>query len=185
MIGFYYLFLIALALSLDAFGVALSIGLNRSIRLKSRIIFCFSFGFFQFLFSFIGTYIGIWFTKYITALPSVIGGMVIVVVGLLMIKEGMDEREECLLFNPKMYIILGASVSIDALVVGFTAFNNVISNINVFLYTVFIGIVTFFITIIAFAISKYLNRIAIISRYADYIGGIILIVFGLRMIFLN
>jgi putative Mn2+ efflux pump MntP len=182
---FYSLFLIALALSLDAFGVAMSIGLNPNMRLKNKLIFCFSFGFFQFFFSFIGTYAGIWFNTYITTMPGIIGGIVISLVGVFMIKEGFDEKEECILFNPKMYILLGASVSIDAMVVGFTAFNGVSSNISVIIYTTFIGVITFFITGVAFIISKSLHKISLLSRYADYIGGIILIIFGIRMMFLN
>ena len=38
-----------------------------------------------------------------------------------MINDGMEHKEQCILFSRKMYIILGASVSVDALVVGFTA----------------------------------------------------------------
>jgi putative Mn2+ efflux pump MntP len=182
---FYSLLLIALALSLDAFGVALSIGLNKGVNFKSKMIFCFSFGFFQFFFSFIGTYLGIYFTKYITTMPNIAGGLVILIVGLLMIKEGMDERGVCLQFKPSMYILLGVSVSIDALIVGFTAFNHISSFATVILYTLFIGVVTFIICLLAFIISIYLNRIEIIARYANYIGGIMLIALGFKMIFLG
>ena len=181
----YSLFLIALALSLDAFGVALSIGLNRGIRLRNKAIFTTSFGFFQFLFSFIGAYAGFIFTKYIAAVPSIIGGIIITVVGILMIKEGLDEKEECLLFSPKMYLVLGVSVSIDALVIGFTALSNLGNHLAILESTIFIGVVTFVVTGIAFIISKFLHKIAIISRYADYIGGIILVVFGVKMIFFH
>lgn len=45
---FYSLFLVALALSLDAFGVSLCIGLNKSIGRKNKIQFMSSFGFFNF-----------------------------------------------------------------------------------------------------------------------------------------
>lgn len=181
----YSLLLIALALSLDAFGVALSIGLNRGVSFKSKIIFCFSFGFFQFFFSFIGTYLGVYFTKYITAMPDIVGGIVILAVGILMIKEGMDERGVCLQFKPRMYILLGISVSIDALIVGFTAFNHISGYLHVILYTMFIGIVTFMICILAFIIARYLNKIEIIAKYANYIGGIMLIALGLKIIFLG
>lgn len=180
---FYSLLLIAVALSLDAFGVALSIGLNPSIKFINKVLFSFSFGFFQFLFSFVGSYAGIYFTKYIRNLPEVIGGIVVAIVGVLMIKEGMEEKEECLLFTPKMYIVLGASVSIDALVIGFTAFNDINSSALVLLYTIFIGIVSFIITGFAFNISKHLKKISVIARYADYIGGIILVLFGMKMMF--
>jgi putative Mn2+ efflux pump MntP len=182
---FYSLLLIALALSLDAFGVALSIGLNKDIRFRSKMIFCFSFGFFQFLFSLIGTYLGIYFTRYIASLPNIAGGIVIIAVGIIMINEGRDEKGVCLLFKPRMYILLGISVSIDALIVGFSAFHQISSNINVLLYTVFIGLVTFIVSIIAFIISKYLNKVVIISKYADYIAGIILIILGLKIIFFS
>jgi manganese efflux pump family protein len=181
----YSLFLIALALSLDAFGVALSIGLNRSIRLRSKIIFSISFGFFQYLFSFIGAFAGLWFTTYVAAVPSIIGGIIIALVGMLMIKEGMDEKEECILLSAKMYFVLGVSVSIDALVIGFTALHNLKNCLAIFEGSIFIGFVTVIITGIAFVVSKFLNRIAVISRYADYIGGIILVLFGLRMIFFH
>jgi manganese efflux pump family protein len=181
----YSLFLIALALSLDAFGVALSIGLNRSIRLRNKAIFSMSFGFFQYLFSLVGAYAGLWFTMYIAAVPAIIGGIIIAIVGALMIKEGLDEKEECLLFSPKMYLVLGVSVSIDALVIGFTALSGLGSNIVILESAIFIGVITFIITGAAFILSRFLNRIAIISRYADYIGGIILVVFGLKMIFFH
>lgn len=181
----YSLLLIAIALSLDAFGVALSIGLNPIVKPINKLIFCLSFGFFQFLFSFVGSFAGFYFTTYIAAVPGVIGGVIIGMVGVLMVKEGMEEKEECLLFTSKMYIILGASVSIDALVIGFTAFGGIHSNLIILLYTMAIGIVTFVISCTAFIISKYLKRISVIARYADYIGGIILIIFGLKMIFIR
>jgi manganese efflux pump family protein len=180
----YSLLLIALALSLDAFGVALSIGLNRKVRFRNKSIFTLSFGFFQFLFSLTGALAGFLFNTYIASMPGIIGGIIIILVGCLMIREGLDERDACLLFTPKMYIVIGISVSIDALVVGFTALSDIHSLILAIRYTVIIGMVTLLITSGAFIISKFLNRIALISRYADYIGGIILIIFGLKMIFM-
>ncbi len=45
------LFLLALAISLDAFGVILCIGINKGITLKSSMIFVFSFWIFS-VFSF-------------------------------------------------------------------------------------------------------------------------------------
>ena len=180
----YSLLLIALALSLDAFGVALSVGLNPGVRLRKKLIFCISFGFFQFLFSFVGSFAGIYFTNNIKAVPELFGGIIIAIVGILMIKEGMEEKEECLLFTPKMYIILGASVSIDALVVGFTAFGSMDNIKLILLDTIVIGAVTFIISAGAFIISRHLKKISSVARYADYIGGIILILFGLKMMFM-
>lgn len=178
----YPLFIIALALSLDAFGVALCIGLNNQTRFANKVSFIGSFGFFQFLFSYIGAYAGILFNTYVATMPSIIGGMIISTVGVVMIKEGFENQGDCPLLKPKMYFILGASVSIDAMVVGFTALNN-ITKVMLLKDTLFIGQVTLVMSAIAFAVSRYLKKIDVVGRYADYIGGIILIIFGLKMMF--
>lgn len=180
---FYSLFLIAIALSLDAFGVALCIGLNKGLHLKNKMIFVFSFGFFQFFFSFIGSYGGLLFNSYIVSVPKIVGGIIIAIVGTMMLKEGFQNEGKCPVISPKMYIILGISVSIDAMVVGFTALNDIGNFIVILKDTVFIGITTFIITTAAFIASKFLKKIEIVGKYADYIGGVILIMFGLKMIF--
>jgi Predicted membrane protein len=178
----YSLFLIALALSLDAFGVALSIGLNNNLKSINKLFFCLSFGFFQFLFSFLGGIVGAYFLKYISEMPSIIGGAIISVVGVMMVKEGMEGKSESIIFSPKMYVILGISVSIDAMIVGFTVLNSVLFLTLVY-YACFIGLVALVMSLVAFFISKFLNKIYLISKYADFIGGTILILFGFKMMF--
>ena len=178
----YPLFIIALALSLDAFGVALCIGLNNQTRFINKLGFIISFGVFQFLFSYIGACVGFLFNTYVASMPTIIGGMIISLVGVIMIKEGFENKGKCPLLKPKMYFILGISVSIDAMVVGFTVLNN-ITKVVLFKYTLFIGGITLVMSTIAFIISKYLKKIEIVARYADYIGGIILIIFGIKMMF--
>lgn len=179
----YLLFLVAVALSLDAFGVALSIGFNDAVNGKNRLGFAVSFGFFQFLLTFIGAYAGFIFNTYIVTIPQVIGGTIISIVGVLMIKDGFEKKRESILLSFKMYLILGISVSIDAAVVGFTMFNKINSNYIIILQSVFIGIITFALSNIGFLVAKFLRRIEIIKRYANYIGGIILVLFGIKMMF--
>lgn len=181
--GFYLLFSIALALSLDAFGVAVCIGLNNQVRRNNKFLFALSFGFFQFLFSLIGAYAGFLFNTYIAAVPEVIGGIVIAVVGAMMIKEGLENQGECPLIKPSMYFILGMSVSIDAMVVGFTAFHEVTSMAVRLSDTLFIGLVTLIMSLSAFFLARYLKKVNAIGKYADYLGGVILIIFGIKMIF--
>lgn len=183
-IGIYSLLIIALALALDAFGVSLSIGLNPSVKRRSKIWFCISFGFFQFLLSYTGAFLGYLFNTYILYIPQIIGGIIIAMVGMLMLKEGMENDNNNILINKKMYIILGISVSIDAAVVGFTALNSITAPMILLEATIFIGLITLIMCLIAFLIAKYLRKIDAVSKYADYVGGIILILFGLKMIFL-
>ncbi|EJO5346268.1 manganese efflux pump [Clostridium botulinum] len=177
------LFFIALALSLDAFGVILCIGINKGITLKSSMIFIFSFGFFQFFLSFLGASMGVMFNKYILPIPTTVGPIVIVIVGVLMILEGFKKKEECILVNKSMYFILGISVSIDALVIGFTTLSPIMNVGYLFMSSLFIGLITGIICSLGIILSKYIKKISIISRYADYIGGIILILFGFKMLF--
>ena len=181
--NFISLIFISLALSLDAFGVALCIGLNNQVKRENKIKFALSFGFFQFLFAIIGAYGGFLFNTYIAAIPNVIGGITICIVGIMMIKEGYNNQGDCPLLNPKMYIIIGISVSIDAMVIGFTTLNNIGSSYQILRNTMFIGITTFIMSILAFIISRYLKKIQLLEKYANYIGGIILILFGIKMMF--
>ncbi len=178
--------LIPIALALDAFGVSLSLGFSNKYRFKQLMMFCLSFGFFQFLFSFFGGIFGDLVNSYILAIPKVFGGIVILIVGIMMFKEAFsnneDEEElEKKLFN-NLYITLGISVSIDALVVGFTAYN--VYNFKlIFLNTLLVGVVTLLLCVFAVLLSMYLRKVKFIARYADFLGGIMLILFGLKMIF--
>ena len=174
---------IALALSLDAFGVAISIGISKGIYLKNKILFALSFGFFQFLFSLIGACAGFLFNTYITLVPKLIGGIIISLVGVLMIKEGFNEKNENFLIKKRMYFVMGISVSIDALVVGFTVLNSIPSLNNLVFNAIFIGITALILSCVGLIIGRFLKRIEIVSKYADFLGGIILIVFGMKMIF--
>lgn len=177
---------IPVALALDAFGVALSLGFSNKHKFKQLMLFCLSFGFFQFLFSFLGGIFGDVINSYILTIPKVFGGIVILIVGILMFKEALghcdeDDYEDKKLFN-NLYITLGISVSIDALVVGFTAYN--LHNFRlIFLNTLLVGIVTLILSLFAVFLSAHLKKIKIITKYADFLGGVLLILFGLKMIF--
>ena len=82
--------LIPIALALDAFGVSLSLGFSNKYRFKQLMMFCLSFGFFQFLFSFFGGIFGDLVNSYILAIPKVVGGIVILIVGIMMFKEAFS-----------------------------------------------------------------------------------------------
>lgn len=172
--------IIGLALSMDAFGVSLAIGINDEKDKKRYIVL---FGFSQFLFSFCGGYLGCLFDTYIVSIPKVVGGIIIGIVGILMILEGRKEDKSKISEASYMAIVLSISVSIDALVVGFTTLHRV-GGINLLLlYSCCIGLITNFMCTISFVISKYLKKIKFVCKYSEFFGGIILICFGLKMIF--
>ena len=178
----YVVILIGIALAMDAAGVSLAIGLKERVD-EEKAKYILSFGFFQLLFTMIGGSIGSYFTRYIASIPSVIGGIALIIVGILMIISGKKGDEENISLD-RMIIPLGISVSIDALAIGFTVFNKYSFGV-LLCYSVIIGLITMLLCTLAFIISKQARKVVFIKKYGDYFGGIILFIFGLKMIIEN
>lgn len=176
---------IGIAMAMDAFGLSISLGINPILKRENKIKFILSFAIFQFLFIFIGGVAGIFFDTYIASIPNVIGGIIIGCIGSLMIIEGFkkEDKDESLLIRNCMYIVLGVSVSIDALVVGFTAFHHIGGFAILFVDSLLVGLITLLICTIGFFLCRYMRKIDFICKYSDFLGGIILVIFALKMIF--
>lgn len=179
----YDVVLIAIALAMDAFGVTLGIGLNSILKKEHKIKFVLSFAFFQFLFTYVGGSLGYLFDTYITNIPSIAGGIIMGIVGIAIIIDGFKEKEKEILIKNSTCIILGISVSIDALVIGFTAFHHVSKNLLLCVNSILIGLITLFICTLGFFICRYIKRLKFVTIYANFLAGIALIFFGLKMIF--
>ena len=96
--------------------------------------------------------------------------------------DTLNQKEDSVLLKKGMSIFLGISVSIDALVIGFTLMSK-ISMLALFINSVFVGLITFIICYIGFVVSDYIKKLDFIERYASFLGGIILIIMALKMIF--
>ena len=105
----YVVILIGIALAMDAAGVSLAIGLKEELdEEKSKYIW--TFGIFQALFTFLGGEVGIYFSRYIASIPSIIGGISLIIVGSVMVISGKKNDEEKEGIN-KMIIPLGICFS--------------------------------------------------------------------------
>ncbi|MGL5351830.1 MAG: manganese efflux pump MntP family protein [Clostridium sp.] len=177
--------IIGIALAMDALGVTISLGLNSKARRSSKVKCLYSFAIFQCLFILVGGISGSFFDTYIASIPNLIGGVIIGIVGAIMIIEGLksEDDDNSILEKKFMHILLGVSVSIDALVVGFTAFHHIGSYIVLALDSIMVGLITLFICTLGFYLCKYVRKIKFICRHADFLGGVILIIFGVKMIF--
>jgi putative Mn2+ efflux pump MntP len=178
----YDVIIIGLALAMDAFGITLSIGINPIIGRKHKIKFLLSFAFFQFLFTYIGGTLGYLFDTYITNIPSIAGGIIMGVVGVLILIDGLKEKENEILIKNSTCVLLGISVSIDALVIGFTVFHFITRNLLLCLNSILIGLITLFICTLGFFICRYVKKLKFITTYANFFAGIVLLFFGLKMI---
>ncbi|MBE6048347.1 MAG: hypothetical protein E7213_08125 [Clostridium sp.] len=177
------LFFIGVALAMDAFGVSLSVGVTYGIKRKQKILYILSFAFFQFLMIFIGGALGKYVTTYVIPISNTVGGVAVGIIGLFMIIDGMKNRENSILNRNSMILILGISVSIDAIVVGFTTLNFISSFILLLVDSIFIGLITLLMCTIAFYICRYIRKINFVQKYADFLGGIALLIFSIKMIF--
>ena len=178
--GLIELFLIAVGLSMDAFAVSVCKGLAMpKCTFKKAAIVGLWFGGFQALMPAIGYVLGAQFQEAIASIDHWIAFVLLALIGGNMIHEALDndEEEADASLNVKTMFLLAVATSIDALAIGITfAFLKV----NIIPAVCFIGIVTF---IISFAGVKVGNVFG--ARYknkAEIVGGIILILLGLKIL---
>lgn len=178
--GLIELFLIAVGLSMDAFAVSVCKGLAMpKCTFKKAAIVGIWFGGFQALMPAIGYVLGAQFQETIASIDHWIAFVLLALIGGNMIHEALDndEEEADASLDVKTMFLLAVATSIDALAIGITfAFLKV----NIIPAVCFIGIVTF---IISFAGVKIGNVFG--ARYknkAEIVGGIILILLGLKIL---
>lgn len=178
--GLIELFLIAVGLSMDAFAVSVCKGhAMPKCTFKKAAIVGLWFGGFQALMPAIGYILGAQFQEAIASIDHWIAFVLLALIGGNMIHEALDndEEEADASLDVKTMFLLAVATSIDALAIGITfAFLKV----NIIPAVCFIGIVTF---IISFAGVKIGNVFG--ARYknkAEIVGGIILILLGLKIL---
>lgn len=179
--GIIDLLLIAVALSMDAFAVAVCKGLSvQKLNLKNYCIIGLWFGGFQALMPFIGYLLGSAFEKYIISIDHWIAFSLLSLIGINMIKEALsDEEEECSSFAASDMFPMAVATSIDALAIGVTF--ALLPDVDIGVAISFIGVITFVISALGLKIGnifggKYKSK-------AEIAGGIILILMGLKILF--
>ncbi|MFA5676401.1 MAG: manganese efflux pump MntP family protein [Christensenellales bacterium] len=178
--NFWELVIIAIALSMDAFAVAVCKGLALpQYKVHNSIAAGLYFGIFQAFMPLLGYIIGSQFTVLILNVGHLIAFAVLTIIGINMIRESKscaNENKDCS-FGFKRMVILSLATSIDAFAIGIS-FAFLKADISSALIT--IGITTF---IISFAGVKLGNMFK--GRYkskAETAGGIILILMGVKML---
>ena len=176
------IFFIGIGLSMDACAVSLAKGmsLDKKDLLKYAFILAFAFGFFQALMPAIGYFAGIRFTEYIQAFDHWIAFILLSLIGINMIKEGKEEKEDnekSISLAFKDVLILAIATSIDALAVGVSfAFLKV----NLLEAVLTIGCTTFILSFFCVLFGKKLG--SLFQKYAEFLGGGILILLGLKIL---
>ena len=180
-IDFTSVLIIAFALSVDCFAVALGCSVSaRGLSPLQVLRVSLSFGLFQAIMPTLGWLMGQTVVDLISAYDHWVAFGLLALVGGRMIwesfrSEGGSHRNDI----TRWFVLLTLSVatSIDALAVGLTfAFLKV----DLALTVSTIGIVAFMVTAIGFILGKRVGRL--IGKRAEAFGGIILLGIGLRIL---
>ena len=179
--SFISIFLIALALSMDAFSVAIALGAaGRGHSSGAMIRLAAAFGVFQFVMPILGWLLGRTVVSYIADYDHWIAFGLLLIVGLRMIKEYFDKDEKERTKDPTKgwsLLVLSIATSIDALAVGVSfAFFDV----NIYYASAIIGIICFIITALGMIFGKALSRI--LGRKAVLVGALVLIGIGIKIV---
>lgn len=177
---FIELLLIAIGLSMDAFSVSICKGLTtKKFSWHMALVCGMWFGGFQALMPMIGYFLGAQFQVMIEAYDHWIAFGLLFLIGANMIREavwGKEEQQDGSLGFKTMFL-LAIATSIDALAVGVS-----FACIQVKLWSsvIVIGITTFLFSVLGVKIGNVFG-----SKYeesAEIIGGIILILIGLKIL---
>lgn len=184
--SFFTVFLLAVALSMDAFAVALASGCAiREVRLRQYVRVSAAFGFFQFFMPVLGWFLGQSVHHFIEAWDHWLAFVLLAWIGGNMLRSGIgglrkNEPVSCPQSDPTAgwnLLLLAVATSIDALAVGVSfAFLSV----NIGAAVSFIGVITFALSMVGVKVGSLFG--AKYKSKAELAGGIILILMGLKIL---
>lgn len=179
------IFFIALALGVDAFSVAVVAGacfLSISLREKWSLIL--HFGFFQFIMTLIGFFLGDSISYYIKAFDHWLILLLLGLIGTKLIYDSFTEKEEEQknnklqkdFFSEKNILLLSIATSIDALAIGISF--SIIKQ-SVLFPSIIIGIIAAIMSFIGISLGRKIGSKT--SKSMQVIAGIVLIVIGIKI----
>ena len=176
------LLLIAVALSMDAFAVAVSSGIvSDSPGCKNIIKLAFFFGFFQFLMPVLGWLLGSGVSSYIEKIDHWVAFGLLAFIGVRMVIEAVrgDDAQKDIAdpFATKTLFVMAIATSIDALAV---VISFALAQVDIWSSSIIIGIVTFSISAVGVLIGKKVG--SVFKKSAGILAGIILIGIGVKIL---
>ena len=173
--------LIALGLSADCFAVAFSGSISMKTVSPAQILrTALVFGAFQAVIPVLGWLAGLTVVDLIAEYDHWVAFALLALVGGRMIWETFrseDAQKRVDISRGVLLLTLALATSIDALAIGLTfAFLRV----NIWLACSTIGVMAFGMTVVGFVLGRKAG--ALLGKYAEAIGGVILIGIGLRIL---
>ena len=173
--------LIAVALSMDAFAVSITLGLTaEKLKIRETLFPGIYFGLFQTFMPFIGYFAGMRFANKIQNMDHWISFALLAFIGVRMIKESFSKNDKKISKNTFQFtkmMLLATATSIDALAVGIALS---FFEINIFNASIIIGLTTFCISVAGVKIGSIFG-----TRFKskdEFIGGAVLIIIGFKIL---
>ncbi len=169
------------ALAMDAMTVSVALGASgrKAFDWKKIILTAGTFGFFQFLMPLIG-FIGSCFAEHLVYnYGSIVAGVLLILIGGKMFFEKADDESQA--FSIPKLLVLALATSIDALVVGVSY--RCMHRSDILWDLVIIGVVTMFISLMGCLAGRWSGKL--LGNHCSYLGGGVLIMLGLKVIFFN
>lgn len=175
------LIITAVALSMDAFAVAICKGLSLDrVRPSHMAITGAWFGGFQGLMPLIGFFLGSLFAGYIEAFDHWIAFALLALIGANMIKESLD-GDTCpadTSFGFKTMFTMAVATSIDALAVGVSF--AILPDVKIWIAVGAIAVITFVLSAIGVKVGSIFG--AKYKSKAELVGGIVLCLMGVKIL---
>jgi manganese efflux pump family protein len=179
--NFFEILLIAVSMAMDAFAVCLGAGAQtRTSGPRPVFRLVFHFGLFQFLMPVIGWFAGTTIVSYISAYDHWVAFGLLAFVGIRMIRSGIDPNDGEQKKDPSRgltLVLLSIAVSIDALAIGLSLG---LVGVVIWYPAGVIGVVTGLISWLGIFLGNRLGQK--FGKRMEIIGGIILILIGLRIL---
>lgn len=177
------LFILGIGLSMDAFAVSICKGLSmKKANLKGMLTCGIWFGGFQALMPLIGYLLGSLFAESIESIDHWVAFLLLALIGFNMLKEAFSKEEaveqtSCDL-SPRTMFAMAIATSIDALAVGISL--AMTGNVSIMIAITIIGVTTCVFSAIGVKIGSIFGNKY--EKKAQILGGIILIVLGLKIL---
>lgn len=171
-------FILAIALSMDAFAVSIGLGAKKNtpgLALRAALYF----GIFQAFMPFIGYLGGKGVLGWVAEYAHWIAFGLLTLIGVKMIHESVQEgvEEDISALTSKVMLILAIATSIDAMAAGFSL---TLLDTNPYVACIVIGVTTFSFSWIGVLIGR--NSGNWLESKAEVFGGIVLILMGIKIL---
>jgi len=172
--------LLSFALSMDAFAVAIGLGVKaKKFDVLLALKIALFFGIFQGVMPLFGYLASIGLGSFIESVDHWIAFGLLSLIGGKMLYDSFGENteDEISILTNKVLLMLSIATSIDAMAAGFTL---ELMSLNPFISMLLIGIITLFFSFIGVYIGTRGGEY--LESYAEKLGGVVLILIGLKIL---